>query len=306
MNDRSKVRSTTLAARRFRKCGRLHRDSPRFADAIWRRLSSALPLELVAGRAPIGCNPNIRLYKYSKGDRFGRHVDGSNAIGARGLTTEATVLLYLNDSNNAPAPPQSSRVRRPQPCARRAAPNRTRHAEYAIERERERREWLLFSFLNDFARHTRTAGHAQAGGATIFYEPRARRPRNFSSAGARLRLTESERPAARRPGGGVIEFAPRLGACLFHLHGDRCLEHEGAVVTSGAAAAVSVAEEPKRDSPPHEREKANQTKNHHPSSLAKGTTRLETREDPGAKYVLRTDVIFEPPPPRHSRPPPRA
>ncbi|KAJ1456698.1 hypothetical protein M885DRAFT_517117 [Pelagophyceae sp. CCMP2097] len=45
-----------------------------------------------------------------------------------------------------------------------------------------------------------------AGGATVFHEP----------AGAR------------------VSFSPRLGAVLFHVHGDRCLEHEGAAVTAGS------------------------------------------------------------------------
>ena len=45
---------------------------------------------------PSGCNPNIRLYKYGEGQRFGRHVDQANRL-ADGSTTEFTVLLYLND-----------------------------------------------------------------------------------------------------------------------------------------------------------------------------------------------------------------
>ena len=40
-------------------------------------------------RVPIGCNPNLRVYKYTKGHSFGKHVDGSNVIGkeAAGGTT---------------------------------------------------------------------------------------------------------------------------------------------------------------------------------------------------------------------------
>ena len=63
---------------------------------------------------PVTCNPNLRLYKYTKGPWFGRHVDGSNeidfprnsgdladgplaAVDAReGLRTEITVLFYLS------------------------------------------------------------------------------------------------------------------------------------------------------------------------------------------------------------------
>ena len=66
---------------------------------------------------PVTCNPNLRLYKYTKGQWFGRHVDESNeidfpprnsgdlvvdgplsAVDARDgrLRTEITVLFYLS------------------------------------------------------------------------------------------------------------------------------------------------------------------------------------------------------------------
>jgi hypothetical protein len=56
---------------------------------------------------PISCNANLRLYKYSKGQWFGRHVDDSNKINmtsdapeplsnAKETQTEITVLFYLS------------------------------------------------------------------------------------------------------------------------------------------------------------------------------------------------------------------
>ena len=57
---------------------------------------------------PLSCNPNLRLYKYTKGQWFGRHVDDSNKIDFHGSTpfpaadnvkeaqTEMTVLFYLS------------------------------------------------------------------------------------------------------------------------------------------------------------------------------------------------------------------
>jgi len=56
---------------------------------------------------PISCNPNLRLYKYTKGQWFGRHVDDSNKIkitpdapstisDAKETQTEITVLFYLS------------------------------------------------------------------------------------------------------------------------------------------------------------------------------------------------------------------
>lgn len=44
---------------------------------------------------PIGCNPNLRVYKYLKGHSFGKHVDGSDQIEIG--TTEWTVLVYLTE-----------------------------------------------------------------------------------------------------------------------------------------------------------------------------------------------------------------
>ena len=76
--------------------GRLAVESDEVAAAIFERLRPWLPAE-VGGRKLRGCNPNIRLYRYAQGQRFGRHVDQANRLsGARGVT-EATVLLYLND-----------------------------------------------------------------------------------------------------------------------------------------------------------------------------------------------------------------
>lgn len=57
---------------------------------------------------PITCNPNLRLYKYTKGQWFGKHIDDTNKIEWRGedtpysitdvteTQTEITVLFYLS------------------------------------------------------------------------------------------------------------------------------------------------------------------------------------------------------------------
>ena len=75
--------------------GRLAIESVDVAQAIFARLQPWVPLE-VAGRRAIGCNPNIRLYRYEVGQRFGPHIDQANRLGG-GAVTEFTVLLYLND-----------------------------------------------------------------------------------------------------------------------------------------------------------------------------------------------------------------
>ena len=75
--------------------GRLAVESDEIANAIFERLRPLVPKE-VAGRRASGCNPNIRLYRYVPGQRFGPHVDQANRL-ANGSVTEFTVLLYLSD-----------------------------------------------------------------------------------------------------------------------------------------------------------------------------------------------------------------
>lgn len=56
---------------------------------------------------PLSCNPNLRLYKYAKGQSFGRHFDGASDIqfvsgspyskaNVKEAQTEMTVLFYLS------------------------------------------------------------------------------------------------------------------------------------------------------------------------------------------------------------------
>mmetsp|Transcript_841 Transcript_841/g.1609 ORF Transcript_841/g.1609 Transcript_841/m.1609 type:complete len:246 (+) Transcript_841:54-791(+) len=45
---------------------------------------------------PMGFNPNIRFYKYTKGHSFGKHVDGADQVQGMGQT-EITVLIYLSE-----------------------------------------------------------------------------------------------------------------------------------------------------------------------------------------------------------------
>jgi len=50
----------------------------------------------IDARRIVGCNPNFRVYKYSRGHSFGRHVDESNNVPSQGMTG-MTVLLYLSE-----------------------------------------------------------------------------------------------------------------------------------------------------------------------------------------------------------------
>ena len=78
---------------------RLAIQSEAIACAIFDRLRPWVP-DRVGTRRACGCNPNIRLYKYLPGQRFGPHVDQSCQL-SDGSMTEFTVLLYLGDGKVA-------------------------------------------------------------------------------------------------------------------------------------------------------------------------------------------------------------
>lgn len=50
----------------------------------------------------VGCNSNIRLYRYGVGQRFGKHVDES-VEDENGNISQWTVLIYLNGGGGAEA-----------------------------------------------------------------------------------------------------------------------------------------------------------------------------------------------------------
>lgn len=128
----------------FRDNDRVQMQDQQLADHLWqacglRELCSSLEDE---DGVAVKLNPNIRIYRYRQGQRFGRHIDESNDLGG-GLYTQYTLLIYLSS------------------CG---------------------------------------------GGETIFYGNRNRK---------------------------LASVDPQPGLALLHKHGDFCLEHEAAVVSSG-------------------------------------------------------------------------
>ena len=81
-----------------RECHRFQRDDAILARRLFARMQpllAGLPQSLFGGGPPVMCNPNIRLYKYTKGMSFGKHVDESHAVPGWGKT-RLTVLIYLS------------------------------------------------------------------------------------------------------------------------------------------------------------------------------------------------------------------
>ena len=69
-----------------------------FAPVVHRLVRDLYPLGYANHSQPVGFNPNICLYKYTKGHAFGKHVNGSNRIDGVGWM-EITLLVYLSSCN---------------------------------------------------------------------------------------------------------------------------------------------------------------------------------------------------------------
>ncbi|XP_010555642.1 PREDICTED: uncharacterized protein LOC104825086 isoform X2 [Tarenaya hassleriana] len=90
----------------YRDNDRISVNDPVLADTIWQSGLSKLFSDIkIKGKIAVGLNPNIRFYRYSAGQRFGRHIDESVDLGD-GKETHYTLLIYLsgggNNNNNGP------------------------------------------------------------------------------------------------------------------------------------------------------------------------------------------------------------
>lgn len=77
----------------LRNNDRLNDYSTERAKLWWDKLST-LPLPMYEGSTPCACSPYFRFYKYSPGQKFAMHKDGSQSI--NGNTTLFTLIVYLN------------------------------------------------------------------------------------------------------------------------------------------------------------------------------------------------------------------
>ena len=103
-----------------RQCGRIQCEDWVIADRLYEKMRPIL--KEITSQISIkhtnptyrhmGCNGNVRIYKYEKGMSFGRHYDGSNIIPCYpNGCTEITVLIYLSSCEGGTTrfyPPQST------------------------------------------------------------------------------------------------------------------------------------------------------------------------------------------------------
>jgi hypothetical protein len=202
--------------------GYAHRDNGRIvvfdegtAHAIFQRIRAFVP-PTADGRQAEGCAPNLRLYRYWQGQRFGKHVDdvvkhtvplpadGSKPA-APTHQTEFTLLIYLNGGVGAGegtgAEPEAPASKPGKGKAQDQAQTQAQGKGEAPASDGEDEDADgIFAMMQ----------HAQQlkGGETMFYS---------GSTGSKL----------------VCSFAPAAGWALFHGHGDNCMVHEGGLVRSG-------------------------------------------------------------------------
>ncbi|KAL2558566.1 2-oxoglutarate (2OG) and Fe(II)-dependent oxygenase superfamily protein [Forsythia ovata] len=80
----------------YRDNDRIAVQDPVLADAIWNSGLKTLFSDIkIRGKVAVGLNPNIRCYRYTAGQRFGRHIDESTDLGG-GRRTYYTLLVYLS------------------------------------------------------------------------------------------------------------------------------------------------------------------------------------------------------------------
>ncbi|KAF8058110.1 hypothetical protein HT031_005770 [Scenedesmus sp. PABB004] len=185
----------------FRDNHRISFQDEALADALWRAtgLAQAFAGLELDGAAAVGLNPNIRFYRYTRGQRFGRHIDDSVELG-QGRFTGYTLLIYLS----GPLPGGGGAAAGGAAGASQAAAPAGKGGGGG---KRGKGGGGSGGAAPVPAQLDTSAVQQLVGGETVFYGPRGR---------------------------VVARVAPAPGLALLHLHGeDRCLEHEAAEIVAG-------------------------------------------------------------------------
>ncbi|KAE8782428.1 hypothetical protein D1007_44091 [Hordeum vulgare] len=90
-----------LKGEAYRDNDRISVTDPLLAQTLWESGINRIFMDLnISGKVATGLNPNIRLYRYVEGQRFGRHIDESVNLGD-GSRTQYTLLVYLSGKGSA-------------------------------------------------------------------------------------------------------------------------------------------------------------------------------------------------------------
>lgn len=90
-----------LKGEAYRDNDRISVTDPLLAQTIWESGINRMFLDInISGKVATSLNPNIRFYRYTEGQRFGRHIDESVDLGD-GSRTQYTLLIYLSGKGSA-------------------------------------------------------------------------------------------------------------------------------------------------------------------------------------------------------------
>uniref|UniRef100_A0A0E0K802 Prolyl 4-hydroxylase alpha subunit domain-containing protein n=1 Tax=Oryza punctata TaxID=4537 RepID=A0A0E0K802_ORYPU len=90
-----------LKGEAYRDNDRISVTDPLLAQTIWESGINKIFEDIsISGKVATSLNPNIRFYRYTEGQRFGRHIDESVNLGD-GSRTLYTLLIYLSGKGNA-------------------------------------------------------------------------------------------------------------------------------------------------------------------------------------------------------------
>ncbi|CAI5497686.1 unnamed protein product [Closterium sp. Naga37s-1] len=79
----------------YRDNHRISVEDNELAAHLWDRLAPVLQPLQAGNRKAVRLNPNMRVYRYGRGQQFGAHIDESVTV-AGGGRTEYTLLVYLS------------------------------------------------------------------------------------------------------------------------------------------------------------------------------------------------------------------
>lgn len=85
----------------FRDNHRLSFQDPKLAEHLWSGTGLAEAFRGCSefdSEEAVGLNSNLRVYRYSAGQRFGRHIDQRVELGQGGRHTRYTLLIYLSSA----------------------------------------------------------------------------------------------------------------------------------------------------------------------------------------------------------------
>jgi hypothetical protein len=170
----------------------------------------------------VGCNPNIRFYRYTPGQRFGKHIDESVDL-EDGSHTRYTLLVYLSGS-----PAHANGAGDQRQSEQGGSGGRNQHGSQQADGGGSH------AHASDTKPSKRAKGSPAAGrhskGSARVGNDRQDQQGPCTAAVQDLVGGETRFYDGRRL---VASITPAPGLALLHLHGDECLEHEALPVVRG-------------------------------------------------------------------------